>query len=278
MSYFMAVVKNRRSAWICALLLLMPAAVAARPRLPVQAPVPAANPQQPEQNEATKAEEPPATAPVPEPRPQAGPSRKEQQGPPAPEGSAPKIIVPPHPTRSATQDAQCLDALGKLGVTFTTQPPISDPLGCAVASPVLATNLGKIAMKPEALLDCPMALATARFVNDVVAPEAKRDLGSDLVAIDQASAYVCRPRHGTEKLSEHAFGNALDISTFILKDGRSVSVRAGATGAEATFLDQVRKAACGPFKTVLGPGSDADHALHFHVDLAYRRSGSTFCQ
>jgi hypothetical protein len=40
----------------------------------------------------------------------------------------------------------------------------------------------------------------------------------------------------------------------------------------------VRKAACGPFKTVLGPGSDADHALHFHFDLAPRRHGGTFCQ
>ena len=44
------------------------------------------------------------------------------------------------------------------------------------------------------------------------------------------------------------------------------------------FLDRIRKAACGPFKTVLGPGSDADHATHFHVDLAKRRNGGTFCQ
>ncbi|TIQ63130.1 MAG: extensin family protein, partial [Mesorhizobium sp.] len=36
--------------------------------------------------------------------------------------------------------------------------------------------------------------------------------------------------------------------------------------------------ACGPFKTVLGPGSDADHSLHLHLDLAPRRNGGTFCQ
>jgi hypothetical protein len=46
----------------------------------------------------------------------------------------------------------------------------------------------------------------------------------------------------------------------------------------AKFLGAIRKAACGPFKTVLGPGSDADHALHFHFDLAPRRNGGTFCQ
>ncbi|RVC58123.1 extensin family protein, partial [Mesorhizobium sp. M00.F.Ca.ET.038.03.1.1] len=35
---------------------------------------------------------------------------------------------------------------------------------------------------------------------------------------------------------------------------------------------------CGQFKTGLGPGSDAEHALHFHFDLEPRRNGSTFCQ
>ena len=47
---------------------------------------------------------------------------------------------------------------------------------------------------------------------------------------------------------------------------------------EAEFMLSVRLAACGPFKTVLGPGSDADHATHFHFDLQPRRSGSLFCQ
>jgi hypothetical protein len=57
-----------------------------------------------------------------------------------------------------------------------------------------------------------------------------------------------------------------------------MDVKADAPEAEAKFLDALRKAACGPFKTVLGPGSDADHALHFHFDLAPRRHGGTFCQ
>ncbi|TIT86210.1 MAG: extensin family protein, partial [Mesorhizobium sp.] len=46
---------------------------------------------------------------------------------------------------------------------------------------------------------------------------------------------------------------------------------------DGKFLNTVRKAACGPFKTVLGPGSDPDHALHFHFDLEPRRNGGTFC-
>lgn len=83
---------------------------------------------------------------------------------------------------------------------------------------------------------------------------------------------------GETKLSEHAYGNALDVAGFGLADGRHIDVRVDAPGADAKFLDAVRKAACGPFKTVLGPGSDAEHALHFHFDLEPRRDGSTFCQ
>ncbi|MDW6022370.1 extensin family protein [Mesorhizobium sp. BAC0120] len=173
----------------------------------------------------------------------------------------------------------CLDELQKLGVEFSKETPISDPAGCAIQNPVTLKNLGKaIKLAPPAQLDCPMALAAARFMQDTAAPEAKADLGSDLVSVNHASAYVCRPRHNEAKISEHAYGDALDIAGFGLADGRQVDVKAGAAEPEAKFLDAVRKAACGPFKTVLGPGSDADHALHFHFDLEPRRNGSTFCQ
>jgi hypothetical protein len=179
----------------------------------------------------------------------------------------------------AEKRAECIAGLEKLGAEFAREPPISDPSGCAVQNPVTLRTLGRtIKLTPPALLDCPMALAAVRFINDVAAPEAKRDLGSDLTSIGQASGYVCRPRHSEAKLSEHAYGNALDIAGFGLADGRRVEVKAEAAEAEAKFLDAMRKAACGPFTTVLGPGSDADHALHFHFDLEPRRSGSTFCQ
>ena len=43
------------------------------------------------------------------------------------------------------------------------------------------------------------------------------------------------------------------------------------------FLGEVRSSACGPFKTVLGPGSP-DHSEHLHFDLAPRRHGGTVCE
>ena len=83
--------------------------------------------------------------------------------------------------------------------------------------------------------------------------------------------------NGTNKLSEHAFGNALDIASFTLSGGTTVAVEMQPENKPAIFLDKVRKAACGPFKTVLGPGNP-DHSEHFHFDLAPRRHGGTVCR
>jgi hypothetical protein len=47
---------------------------------------------------------------------------------------------------------------------------------------------------------------------------------------------------------------------------------------EATFQEAVRKAACPIFNTVLGPGSDAAHGDHLHLDLRQRKGDYRICQ
>ena len=74
-----------------------------------------------------------------------------------------------------------------------------------------------------------------------------------------------------KQLSEHSFGNALDVMGFVLTDGREISVMKGWRGrdpAEQEFLREAFVGACRYFTTVLGPGSDAFHYDHFHIDLA----------
>jgi hypothetical protein len=255
------------------LLLAVGEAFARPPALPATAPVPQPRPEDPIAGDKTSSE-----PPIPLPRPASPHTADDGNRPPAPGVTVEKPSIP-RPTVSLDARRECLIELRKLQVDFVAEEPVSDPIGCAIPNPVTLKNLGgKVALAPDALLDCPMALASVRFMNDVAAVTARREVGSDLTSINQASAYVCRPRHGATKLSEHAFGNALDVASFGLADGRRIDVKAGAADAEAKFLDAVRKAACGPLKTVLGPGSDADHALHFHFDLAPRRRGSTFCQ
>ncbi|MBZ9678493.1 extensin family protein [Mesorhizobium sp. ES1-1] len=178
------------------------------------------------------------------------------------------------------EEVACRARLKGLGVQFEEHKAESNPeIGCSIPYPLIVKTLGgSIGIGSGTELNCQMAEAAARFAADVIQPAAKAEFGADLKSIRQASAFVCRPRHGTRKLSEHAFGNALDIASFTLSDGKTIEVGPSPPEKDAKFLNAVRKAACGPFKTVLGPGADADHSLHFHLDLEPRRNGGTFCQ
>ena len=81
-------------------------------------------------------------------------------------------------------------------------------------------------------------------------------------------------------ISEHAFGNALDVAAFTLADGRRITVRDGWHGMpeEQGFLRDVQAAACREFNTVLAPGSNRYHDDHIHVDLMRRASGRLICE
>ena len=57
----------------------------------------------------------------------------------------------------------------------------------------------------------------------------------------------------------------------------AVAARAGES-PEALFQAAVRARACAYFTTVLGPGSDAAHADHLHLDVRERRPGVRICQ
>ena len=157
-------------------------------------------------------------------------------------------------------------------------PPETVPLGpgrMVVTSAITA-------IVPPATLACPMVSALDTFVNATVQPVAMRWFGQQVVEIRQISAYSCRPMNGQRgaPISEHAFGNALDIAGFTLADGRRVRVRDGWHGApeERGFLHDVHAAACQQFSTVLAPGSNAFHYDHIHVDLARHASGRTICE
>jgi len=115
-----------------------------------------------------------------------------------------------------------------------------------------------------------------------VQPAAQRWFGSRVVEIKQISAYSCRGMNGNPHahISEHAFGNALDISGFTLADGRRVTVKNGWRGMpeEQGFLRDIQAGACQLFNTVLAPGSNVYHYDHFHFDLSRRSSGRVICQ
>lgn len=209
--------------------------------------------------------------------------RTPEEGPrPRPDQPAEEKALPaPRVSRplDMNQERSCLENLEELGAEFEKQDAVSDPAGCLIPHPVKLAGLGRgIKLEPAATLNCAQAEAVVRFAQSTLAPEARKAFGAELASVHQASAFVCRPRHGTSKISEHAYGNALDLSAFTLADGKTVEVGLHPEAKAASFLDTIRRAACGPFKTVLGPGSDADHETHLHLDLEPRRNGGTFCQ
>jgi len=109
-----------------------------------------------------------------------------------------------------------------------------------------------------------------------------RWFGARVVEIKQISAYSCRGMNGNSHahISEHAFGNALDIAAFTLADGRQITVKDGWHGMpqEQGFLRDIEAAACQQFSTVLAPGSNVYHYDHIHVDLMRRASRRLICE
>jgi hypothetical protein len=155
------------------------------------------------------------------------------------------------------------------------------PLGPPRA-PMVTGAIGPVGVKPPATLACPLVSALDQWIDSSVQPAAMRWFGEPVVEIKQISAYSCRGMNGNPnaQISEHAFGNALDIAEFLLADGRKVSVQYGWRGMpeEQGFLHDVQATACAQFSTVLAPGANAYHYNHIHVDLMRHASGRHICE
>jgi hypothetical protein len=163
-------------------------------------------------------------------------------------------------------------------------PPVQPetvPLGPTRGPPVTGL-IGPVEVKPAATLACPIVSALDQWISGAVQPAAMRWFGKPVVEIKQISAYSCRGMNGNPNahISEHAFGNALDVAAFILADGRKVTVQYGwhGTPEEQGFLHDVQGAACEEFTTVLAPGANVYHYNHIHVDLMRRSSRRVICQ
>jgi hypothetical protein len=178
----------------------------------------------------------------------------------------PPQTQPPHRTQPVTYEPE-------------TQPPVrtAPPLG-----PNRMTAANPVELKPAATLACPIVSALDRWVSEGVQPAALHWFGVPVTQIKQISAYSCREMvgSGTDHISEHAFGNALDVAGFTLADGRTISVVKGWHGSpeEQGFLHDVQLYACETFNTVLAPGYNAAHYNHIHVDLMRRASGRRPCR
>lgn len=184
--------------------------------------------------------------------------------PPRPAGQAPA---------AAPQDPGPVCALG--GLLGRPEAPRSEQGGCRLADAVTLESIGGVTLSPAPVVTCETARTLAQWLETVARP-ALSGPGRGLAGLDVAAGYVCRTRNNQPgaKISEHALGRAVDVMALRRTDGSVLRI-GGATGPDAALVARLRAGACGPFTTVLGPGSDAFHEDHLHFDIAERRR--TYC-
>lgn len=228
----------------------------------------------------------PTTTVLPPPRP---PSLMA----PAPPPPVASVVDKPAAVAEASACMQGLTSVAgnRLRPIAATAKP--DPEGCQVVDPVViealavrtAAGPGQVRLLPPPTVSCELARAVSLWLDTSLQPLARGAFGRELTALRVGGGHECRRRNrqAQGQLSEHATGKALDIFAFEFGDGKQGGVAVSVeqpNGLEQTrFLDGVRQSACGAFMTVLGPGSDAAHANHLHVDIQQRRAASSrFCQ
>jgi hypothetical protein len=159
---------------------------------------------------------------------------------------------------------------------------ISGPGICGMTHPfrVSALKMGAIALDKPVTMDCSMIPAMEAWIDQSVQPIAEERFGEPVASLEVFGAYSCRSIDNMPgaQLSEHAFGNAIDVAGFVLADGREISIVRDwkrSDSQESAFLREAHAGACQQFTTVLGPGADTFHYNHFHLDLAMHGSTNT---
>ena len=189
---------------------------------------------------------------------------------PLPQYGAPRTVPPREPPSAPAQNAPFPRGYPGSGQVV--------PLAPSRAATVATTAT----ISPPATLACPVVSMLDRWISEAVQPAAQKWFGQPVAGIKQISAYSCRGMNGNPNahISEHAFGNALDIAAFVLSDGRVVTVERGwhGTPEEQGFLRDVQGAACQMFNTVLAPGANVYHYNHIHVDLMRRARRPHICE
>lgn len=195
----------------------------------------------------------------------------------------PHEVVPPtfKPVAPAAPDG-CRDGLKADGVRFSPWPlrpsHLSAEIMCEAPEGVAIKRGGAgLLFQPQARVNCAFAQRLQRF-ETIVQEEARSVLKSPVKSIVHLGTYNCRRMAAYPTwVSEHSFANAIDVATFVLKNGRTVEVERDwvradkpAVSAAAQFLRRLTRRLYDEkvFSVVLTPSFDAHHKNHLHLDGA----------
>ena len=213
------------------------------------------------------------------------PVLKPKTPPPRPNASPPVINIMPD---DALSGEVCIAALRKMKVDFDLAATPVVAGSCSVVEPVRVSSIGtgeeRVKFPDQPLWTCGFAARFASWITEKGEPAVRSATGSRIQSMGTGPGFQCRGRNGdnSAKLSEHAFGNAVDIEYIKLADGQVIKVEdAGNAGSKhRAVLATLRGAGCDYFTTVLGPGANSAHASHFHFDLERRgkKGNHRLCQ
>lgn len=166
--------------------------------------------------------------PIPPPLPvrkdrSSGAAKVDRKGAPA-DGAEPVPDVW-QPNEIAAAKSRCDALLKKVNAIVIPQPPIKER-ECGTPAPVRLISLGKksqVTFQPPALVNCDMVAALDTWITKRVQPLAKKHLGTGVIEVEVMSDYSCRKSFGrvSNRFSEHAFANALDIRGFVTAKGQT---------------------------------------------------------
>ncbi|BAO88648.1 extensin family protein [Caballeronia cordobensis] len=172
----------------------------------------------------------------------------------------------------AMHDAKLCDAaLARSGLVYRAMADATGQGGCELNDVVRITQAEDLRFSSPFLATCPLALGLAYFEHQYLQNAALETFGARVARIEHVGSYACRNVNHQQDaaLSQHASANAIDLTGFVLDDGRRITLARwdDASSLDGQFLRRVHEGACRSFDTTLGPDYNALHKTHFHVDM-----------
>lgn len=181
---------------------------------------------------------------------------------------APTLLTPFKLKRLQQDRLLCEQALKTSDLDYVSVPDSTPQAGCPVENAVRVSR-SAVSFNGAFLATCPLAAAYALFERHGLQPAAQQTFGQPVVRIDHFGSFACRNIARSNRRSQHASANALDLAGFHLQDGTRITVAREWAGDDdkARFLRKVKAAACDAFRVTLSPEYNAAHHDHFHVDM-----------
>tara|TARA_Y100000114_G_scaffold148382_1_gene161298 strand:+ start:388 stop:957 length:570 start_codon:yes stop_codon:yes gene_type:complete len=146
------------------------------------------------------------------------------------------------------EGVKCTKRLDKLEVSYKSLGNITDNK-CVIKNAVVIKNFPNTKLSSPITVSCSMAEKLEDYFSSINAD-----------TVDHLGSYNCRTISNSRVISEHSYGEALDISGI---NGKSV--QKNWNDKDKPFKTAVEKA-CSIFSNVLTPDTDRAHYNHIHID------------